>query len=206
MHGPDLIVSGRITGIESPGIEIASRFQTVLMTFEIALPGNRRLAGVTVCERHEMKFVSSALITALYITILLVTYCLHVWFFRVDVDLYSALLDALIAAVIASVVLFWPRKSNALGHFEKMLLLVVWLLGGYAFAISIPTVLDRSLSFYILEKLDQRGGGILADRFGEVFTDEYMHEFRLVDVRLTEQDESGTIKIENGCVMLTDRG
>jgi len=153
-----------------------------------------------------MKFVSSALLTAVFIAILLVTYCLHTWFFRVDVILYSALLDALIATAIASLVLFWPRKSRILGHFEKLLLLVIWLLGGYAFAISIPTVLDRSLSFYILEKLDQRGGGILVDRFGDVFTDEYMHEFRLVDVRLTEQEESGTIRIENGCVMLTDRG
>ncbi|TYC64413.1 hypothetical protein FMN50_00525 [Rhodobacterales bacterium] len=153
-----------------------------------------------------MKFVSSVLATAAFILLLLATYCLHVRFFKVDVILYSALLDALIATLIAAVFLFWPRKSPTLGVFEKILLVVTWLLGGYAFAISVPTVLDRSLSFYILEKLDQRGGAILANRFADVFTDEYMHEMRLVDVRLTEQEESGTVRIENGCVMLTDRG
>ena len=41
---------------------------------------------------------------------------------------------------------------------------------------------------------------------GDVFKDEYMPEFRLVDVRLTEQLQSGTIAIENGCVKLTPRG
>ena len=49
-------------------------------------------------------------------------------------------------------------------------MLLVWLLLGYILAISVPTVLDRSLSFYILEKLQQRGGGIQQSRFNEVFT------------------------------------
>jgi hypothetical protein len=70
----------------------------------------------------------------------------------------------------------------------------------------VPTVIDRSLSFYILEKLQQRGGGILQSRFAEVFTQEYLKEDRLVDVRLTEQLQSGTIRIENGCVQLTPKG
>jgi hypothetical protein len=76
---------------------------------------------------------------------------------------------------------------------------------GYAVSISAPTVIDRSLSFYILEKLEQRGG-IRLDRFEYVFTKEYAEEHRLVDVRLTEQLTSGTIVIENNCVKLTDKG
>jgi hypothetical protein len=39
-----------------------------------------------------------------------------------------------------------------------------------------------------------------------VFKEEYLKEHRLVDVRLTEQTESGTIVIRNGCVLLTDKG
>jgi hypothetical protein len=77
---------------------------------------------------------------------------------------------------------------------------------GYAFAISVPTVIDRSLSFYILEKIDQRGGGIRQDAFEQVFTQEYIKEHLLVNVRLTEQVKSGTITIKNGCVLLTRRG
>jgi hypothetical protein len=84
--------------------------------------------------------------------------------------------------------------------------MLIWLLAGYAFAISVPTVIDRSLSFYILEKIQQRGGGIKLDSFEQVFTQEYVKEHRLVDVRLTEQLESGTIQINNGCVKLTEKG
>jgi hypothetical protein len=62
------------------------------------------------------------------------------------------------------------------------------------------------LSFYLLEKLQQRGGGIQQNRFAEIFTGEYMREHRLVDIRLTEQLQSGTIEIVDGCVLLTSKG
>src|SRR4029078_12842072 len=109
----------------------------------------------------------------------------------VDVVLYSALFDAVLATAIAAVLLrFIDAPFNG---FERALLVVVWLICGYAFAISGPAVLDRSLSFYILEKLKQRGGGVKEARISDVFVNEYMPEFRLVDVRLTEQLKSGTI-------------
>lgn len=155
---------------------------------------------------EHVKLVSSILATVMFIVLLLVTYCIHVWFFPVNVIFYSSITDALIAAGIAATVLFFTRFFSKLGVFEKSQLVAIWLLGGYAFAISIPTVIDRSLSFYILEKLDQRGGAILVDRFEDVFTKEFMYEHRLVDVRLTEQQESGTVEIVDGCAILTDRG
>ena len=39
-----------------------------------------------------------------------------------------------------------------------------------------------------------------------MFIDEYIPEMRLIDVRLTEQTQSGTIEIVNGCVRLTKKG
>ena len=153
-----------------------------------------------------MKFWSALLLTLLFIALLATFYVLHVWYLPVPVVLYSAVTDAALAALVATIVIILLRRRLPLTGFEKVLLVSLWLVGGYAFAISIPTVLDRSLSFYILEKLQQRGGGIRADRLEDVFINEYMPEFRLIDVRLTEQVQSGTIEINNGCVRLTDRG
>jgi hypothetical protein len=153
-----------------------------------------------------MKPIRALIATAIFMVLLLSAYMAHVSLFRVNVVFYAAIGDALIASVAAAAVLFLMKFFRCLSGFEKVLLVVIWLLGGYTFAISIPTVIDRSLSFYILEKLQQRGGGIRQDSFARVFTDEYLIEHRLVDVRLTEQLESGTIKIENGCVRLTERG
>ena len=76
----------------------------------------------------------------------------------------------------------------------------------FFYALSIPTVIDRSLSIYILEKLAQRGGAIRQGAFESIIVNEYMKEHRLVAIRLTEQLASGTIEIEGDCVRLTSKG
>jgi len=79
--------------------------------------------------------------------------CIHVNNLRVDVVFYSAIFDGVLRALIAGGILFGISYFSPLGNFEKLQLIVVWLITGYAFAISVLTVLDRSLSFCILEKL-----------------------------------------------------
>lgn len=133
-------------------------------------------------------------------------YWIHAAFFRVDVVFYSALFDGVLAVLIAGLAIWRLHVFAIFGAFEKLQMVLIWLLTAYGLAISVPTVLDRSLSFYVLEKLQQRGGGIQQSRFAEIFTQEYLKEHRLVDVRLTEQLQSGTIRIENGCVHLTPKG
>ncbi|MCZ6887066.1 MAG: hypothetical protein O7H39_01130 [Gammaproteobacteria bacterium] len=153
-----------------------------------------------------MKVLRATIATGGFVGLLSTFYYVHVTFFTVNVVFYSSLLDAVLAAMAAAGLLFLLRYFDVLGSFEKLQLVVIWLLVGYAFAISIPTVIDRSLSLYILEKIQQRGGGIRFDRFEEVFTLEYLKEHHVMEIRLTEQVESGTVVIENGCVRLTYRG
>ena len=153
-----------------------------------------------------MKWLLAIGLTIVFAGVLGAIYLIHVWYLTVDVVFYAALIDGLLATLIVAVITVILGRQLPFDGFEKVLLVTVWLLCGYAFAITVPTVLDRSLSFYILEKLEQRGGGIQRQSFADVFADEYMVEFRLVDVRLTEQLASGTIVIENGCVKLTDFG
>ena len=154
-----------------------------------------------------MKYLASAVSIVVFAAVLIAVYLVHALYFTVDVVLYAAVMDAVIAAVVTlalvSLIPFFARRLS--GH-ERALLFALWLVGGYAFAISGPAVLDRSLSIYIVEKLVQRGGGIRLDRIDEVFTREYVVEHRLMDIRLTEQVESGTIEIVDGCVRVTERG
>lgn len=153
-----------------------------------------------------MKLLTSFLLSLLFVALLLAVYVLHIWYLPVSVVLYSAIIDAALAASIIIAGCALAKQRLPLTGFELLLLSAIWLLGGYAFAISGPAVLDRSLSFYILEKLQQRGGGIREDAIARVFVEEYMPEFRLVDVRITEQLESGTIEVAEGCVRLTSYG
>lgn len=151
-------------------------------------------------------FMQAILASIAFGLILLATYYVHIAFFTVDVIFYGAILDVLIATSIAAILLYTLPFFCNLTRLERAQLVAIWLLGGYGLAISVPTVIDRSLSFYILEKLQQRGGGIQLSRIADVFTKEYMHEYRLVDIRLTEQQQSGTIVIKNDCVKLTPKG
>lgn len=153
--------------------------------------------------RKGLEFLAG---TALWFLATVVFYVLSVRYLKVDVVFYSALGDAALATMLAAVILFWSGFFRSLTRFEKLLSVLLWLTLGYSLAISLPTVIDRSLSIYILEKLDQRGGGIRHDAFARVFTEEYMREHHLVEVRLTEQLESGTINLKAGCVKLTPKG
>jgi hypothetical protein len=152
------------------------------------------------------KISRSAVATVFFLLVLVSIYWVHVHFLRVDVVFYSALADVLLAATLAAVPLLLLRYFAVFNGFEKILLLSVWLLVGYSIAISVPTVIDRSLSFYILEKLQQRGGAIRLIDFEEIFTRDYAREHHLVDVRVTEQLQSGTVVLRGGCVQLTNRG
>lgn len=156
--------------------------------------------------RNMGKAGQAAAALALFMLTLIAFYVATIKLFRVDVVFYTSLYAAGAATLVMAALLFASALFGSLGRFEKVLLVAVFGLGGYIFAISVPTVIDRSLSFYILEKLQQRGGGIRLDRFEYIFTTEYMREHRLVDVRLTEQAQSGTITIKGNCVLLTERG
>lgn len=144
--------------------------------------------------------------TLLYGVLLLLVYVLHMRYVPVKVVFYSALLDVVLATLLGAVFITTVHWFKVFSRFETLQLSCIWFLLGYSFAISVPTVIDRSLSFYILEKLQQRGGGIKLEGFDQVFTQEYVKEHRLVDVRLTEQQESGTIVLKDGCVKLTEWG
>lgn len=153
-----------------------------------------------------MKLARAAIATVGYLIILLLVYYIHIQFFKVNVVFYAAIGDSALAALLMGLALVRLKGFELFGAFEKLLLISIWIIFGYALAISVPTVIDRSLSIYILEKLHQRGGRIRQDGIERVFTQEYLKEHRLVDVRLTEQMESGTIMIVNGCVQITPKG
>jgi len=153
-----------------------------------------------------MKIFRSIVATLIFLLLLIIFYYIHINYIKVDVVFYAAIADGVLAATLTSVALIFFNYLKPLCVFEKFQLFIIWLIASYALAISLPTVIDRSLSFYILEKIQQRGGGIQKNAFEQVFTQEYVKEHRLVDVRLTEQLQSGTIVIKNNCVFLTPRG
>ncbi|MFN3609360.1 MAG: hypothetical protein ACK4Y9_09880 [Hyphomonas sp.] len=150
----------------------------------------------------EMVAVSAALGVAF----LLVNY-LHFQYVPVSVILYACILDLLIANILILVpYCYFRRRSPKLPATELTLTAAASNLLILLYAVMGPTVIDRSLSIYIVQKIDQRGGEVQESAMGDIFIEEYMPEMRLIDVRLTEQVTSGTVIAEEGCLILTPKG
>jgi hypothetical protein len=132
---------------------------------------------------------------------------IHFNFFVVKVVFFSCLIDLLITLVVIGPLVYWQlMKRRNLNKTEIALTGLLASVGLVFYAVIGPTVIDRSLSFYLVEKLKQRGGAIAYDAFPDVFVKEYIPEYRLMDVRLTEQLTSGFAERDGSCVVLTPRG
>ena len=142
----------------------------------------------------------------MFAALLLAINIIHFRFFTVDVVLYSTLLDAGIAALLSTAICWYGIFKRDIAPVIFGQLVVIFLLGGYSYAITIPTIIDRSYSVYLLEKLQQQGGAIRQSAFDNDIILTFTREHRLTDARLTEQLASGTITVENGCVKLTEKG
>ena len=132
---------------------------------------------------------------------------LHFQFLPVRVILWACIIDLLFTLILlAPFWIFFLRSKSASSTEEQVLSAALASVTVILYAVMGPTVIDRSLSIYIVQKIDQRGGSIHIDAVPEIFTEEYLPEFRLVDVRLTEQLRSGTARLEGNCLVLTKRG
>jgi hypothetical protein len=153
------------------------------------------------------RFILSIAGVLLYVVIAVATYWIYIHSAKVDVVLYAAIWACCLALVIyASIAIALPVSSR-FNSLEKAQNLSICALVGYAMALTFPTIIDRSLSFYILEKLQQRGGGIQYQHLDLVFREEYFREHRLMDIRITEQMQSGTVFVDDAdCLRLTPRG
>lgn len=151
------------------------------------------------------KTLQLILIVCLFIACLIATNIIHNLYFHVNVVLFSTLLDVVFSLIIVMGILStfkWFRKFTS---FEILSVAIILVLTGYVYAISLPTLIDRSLSIYLLEKINQKNGVDL-NVVDQLISKEYVKDHQLAKVRITEQLESGTIVIKNGCVLLTPKG
>jgi hypothetical protein len=156
------------------------------------------MAQKKMANKLKITFLHSLLFLILFISINYI----HNNFFSVNVLLYSSLFDGFISSLITLAVL----KNKKINNFEFLLIGSLLLSSTYILSISIPTVIDRSLSFYMLENIHKAGSRIPKNQLDNLIRNEYMNEYKVLDMRLTEQIQSGTITIDGECVQLTKFG
>src|SRR3978361_2174392 len=108
------------------------------------------------------KALLCCLCIAAFLILFLVINIIHFRFFPVSVVLYDSIIDVAIVWAISLPFLVWGRRTRLTG-LEIGLSYVLAILLCAMYALAVPTIIDRSLSVYILEKLEQRGGRIAAE-------------------------------------------
>lgn len=162
------------------------------------------MKGLEMLRRRLLESV--ALILAMFLVFLAVNY-IHFSQFQVHVILYACITDLLIAGALVVPAHFLLRRDRWREHgLELGLSAVIGALSIVLYSVLGPTVIDRSLSIYLVEKVEQRGGAVAEAAIPALIVEEYMPEYRLVDVRLTEQLYSRTLRLEGECLRLTPRG
>lgn len=153
------------------------------------------------------KFWSLTSFLIIWSFVFIAIHIIHMKFFIVDVVFYATLKDVVISSIIMLLIyrLFLKSRLN-FSQPEFILTVLLGFSGGYIFSITVPTVIDRSLSAYILEKFMQRGGRLQEDALNKIFIGEFINESRLMEIRLQEALSSGTLIVQDGCIVLTSKG
>lgn len=177
----------------------------ILGVFKVTIFKKKSTEEKSVTEVQKLSSV--AIILSLWGIIFVILHILHMQFLVVDVIFYETLKDLLAAGIITFLIYFFIlKKFFSLSLTNFILTISVGLSCGYIFAITVPTIIDRSLSAYILEKFVQREGRIKEDALYDIFIDEFIPESQLMDIRLQEAISSGTLVVEDNCIQITKKG
>ncbi|WP_370309764.1 hypothetical protein [Sphingobium abikonense] len=75
-----------------------------------------------------------------------------------------------------------------------------------SFLIVFPVTFDRSITMFLLARIERQDGQLDARSLEQVFVREYLGDLRQIDRRITEQSLSGTIRVERGRIHITPQG
>lgn len=75
-----------------------------------------------------------------------------------------------------------------------------------AFLISLPVTFDRSITMFLLARIEQHDGRLDGRGLEELFIREYLGDMRQIDRRIAEQSLSGNIRVTDGRIFLTPQG
>jgi len=115
--------------------------------------------------------------------------------------LYNGALYILIATAVIAVVLIWRKLSTDM----NLILLSFACVVNLAYFALIPTIVDRSISVFVMNEL--AGGPKTLEELETAFVDDFVYGGRAVPKRISEQSLSGNIvQLADGRYELTGSG
>ncbi|WP_255326231.1 hypothetical protein [Sphingobium sp. EM0848] len=74
------------------------------------------------------------------------------------------------------------------------------------FLITFPVTFDRSITTFLLARIEQHDGELDTAMLEQLFIRQYLGDMHQIDRRIAEQQLSGTIRVEQGRIHITPQG
>ena len=143
-----------------------------------------------------------------FFAIFLAVFVIDRQLFAREIIFYNALVclflvTAVLAAIWAAAAL--SGRSDRRGHVPIAIVLALFI--GYSFAITVPALIDRSISFFMLAKAAEAGeDGVTVRSLEQDFYDEFLLANGAIPRRLEEQVVSGNLARDGDTYRLIPRG
>ena len=145
------------------------------------------------------KFLHYFLASLLILVIFIIIHVMHFRFLKPEVVLKASIIDAILSCFIGFIIFGVILKYDLFVSFSAI---ITMFLGLAIYAILIPTMVDRSLSVYMLVYLDENSNGSL--------TKDELKKMLIKDVilekRIEEHLRAGAIELDGTNVKITKKG
>ncbi len=107
---------------------------------------------------------------------------------------------------IVGVVLVWLNQRGVFTLEASVSVFVIFLLSALCFNLTVPAIVDRSVTVYLLNSLDNSKNGMTEQEIRREFMHTYFDENYAVRKRLREQVESGSVRYDGNRYHVTKDG
>ncbi len=145
------------------------------------------------------KFLHYLLASLLILVIFLIIHVLHFRLLKPEIVLKACVIDVILSCLSGFIIYAFLLKNDLFVSFSAM---VTMLLGLALYAVLVPTMVDRSLSVYMLVYLQESAQGFLSkeDLKKMLINDS------ILDKRIQEHLRAGAIEIDGDKIKITEKG
>lgn len=116
---------------------------------------------------------------------------------------------AIISICYVGISILYKYAENKVSHFPRQSLFTAAFAAAmlvYSFHITLPTIIDRSISLFVLSRMEGGSAGVPVEDLQASFIKGYVHNYSAICRRLDEQLISGNVVFQNNKYYLTKNG
>ncbi|MCI4590264.1 hypothetical protein MOK15_09160 [Sphingobium sp. BYY-5] len=125
---------------------------------------------------------------------------------NIDILFYRGVAVAAIGALLMLLILGVLLRRLMLEPATLVGAVALSLAFNICFLITFPVTFDRSITIFLLARIERQDGQLDARGLQRVYVQEYLGDMRQIDRRIEEQSLSGNIRVEQGRIHITAQG